>query len=1129
MKNYLSEEFFDLTKQLFRKMRTTCLLILVFASSLFATNVNSQVAKVSLSIKKSYLIQVLDAIERQTDYLFVYNKNEIDLTREVNMEVKDQSVATVLSKIFQSSNISYEMEGNNIVLYKIVENAQQQKSITGKVTDSAGGPLPGVSVIIKGTTNGTITDGNGKYSFSDIPEKATLQFSFVGMKTQDVAAGNKAILNIVLEEETIGIDEVVAVGYGTQRKKDLTGSVAVIKTGDLHSLPVPSVSDALQGRAAGVQVITSGTPGSDATFRIRGTGTINNSNPLIVIDGLPVSGGLNQLNMDDVESLQVLKDASATAIYGSRGANGVVIVTTKRGTAGQSQVNFNYSYGVQQATNMIDVLDASQFAALHNDILSNAGVNKNPAYANPASLGVGTDWMGEFFRTAPMQNYSMSYSGNGEKTNYYISGNYYDQQCIVINTGFKRYTFQLNTDSKVTSRLKLGNSLTLNSDIKTSGDYNIRNAMLALPTQPVFRANGNYSGPIAQPIYDGDITNPIGMAKTVESATKGYNLMGSIFGELDIYKGLKFKSTFGLQANFWDSRTWSPKFQWDTSKRESSYLGQRYNKNLTWIWDNTFSYEHTIGKHRIGAMAGTSAQENRYNFMKGSVQNFASDITQQLDNGTLQQTIGGTTSSWALFSYMGRLNYTYADKYLITATVRRDGSSRFGEGNKYGVFPSASLAWRISQEDFFKNIHFINDMKIRAGWGVTGNQEIGNYSYASKLNTIKYNFNNNAVSAVVPTVMPNPSVQWEEQEQANIGFDATMFNQRVDVIVDAYLKKTNKMLVPMSVPVSTGYSDVDVPSINAGKMENKGVEVTVNSSNLTGKLTWNTSFNVSFNQNKVISINDTIPMSSGSIGLNQNLALIQAGQPINFFYGFKTDGIFQTQAEVDSHAVQVPGNDPNNRTSAGDIRFVDLNNDGVINDKDRTYLGNPNPTFIFSLNNSFSFQGFDLSIFLQGIAGNKVCNANRFWSEAMAVAQNQTTETLNRWTGPGTSNTMPRAVFNDPNKNTRPSDRYIEDGSYLRIKNLTLGYTIPKLLMKKAHITSARFYVSAQNLYTFTKYKGFDPEINQSETTGMKGIDESASSLIPNANLHIPTVPFGIDNNVYPVTRTFTIGVNLGL
>ncbi len=577
--------------------------------------------------------------------------------------------------------------------------------------------------------------------------------------------------------------------------------------------------------------------------------------------------------------------------------------------------------------------------------------------------------------------------------------------------------------------------------------------------------------------------------------------MGSIYGELEIMKNLKFKSTFGLQANFWDSRTWSPKYTWDTSVNLQSYLKEQYNKKLTWLWDNTFTYDKTFGKHKLGVMAGTSAQENRYNYMNGSIQSFASDITQQLDNGTLLPEVGGSTSSYSMLSYMGRVNYAYADKYLFTATLRQDGSSRFGEKNKYGLFPSASVAWRISEEDFFKPVTFVNDLKIRAGYGTTGNQSIGNYSFASSLNTVKYNFNNTVVSAVVPTVMPNPNVQWEQQKQGNIGIDATMFNQRVEVTVDAYLKQTDKMLVPMSVPVSTGYSDVDVPSINAGKMENKGLELTINTKNLTGELTWNTTFNISHSVNKVISINDTVPMSSGSIGLNYNLALIKAGWPVNEFYGFVTDGIFQNQKEVDNHATQVTGSDPYNRTSPGDIRFKDLNNDGVINDKDRTYLGSPNPTFTFAMNNTFSYKGIDLSIFLQGVAGNKIINANRFWSEAMDVAQNQTTATLNRWTGEGTSNSMPRAVFNDPNKNTRPSDRYVEDGSYLRVKNVTLGYTLPAVLVKKAKISTARFYVSAQNLFTITKYSGFDPEVGTN----------------------------GIDNNVYPVTQTFTIGVNLGI
>lgn len=980
--------------------------------------------------------------------------------------------------------------------------AQSSKTVSGVVVDPNGESLIGVSVVVKGSSAGTVTDLNGNFTVQTSQSNPILIISYVGYATKEIVA-TTGKMQIVLVETNKELEEVVVVGYGTQRKKDLTGSVAVIKSDELTSLPVPSISDAMQGRAAGVQVISNGAPGSDAIFRIRGTGTINNSNPLVVIDGIPVNGGLNQLNMDDVESLQILKDASATAIYGSRGANGVVIVTTKRGTTAKnsSQISFNYSYALQQPTNVVNMLDATQFAQMHNEMMMNGGLIQNPEFADPMSLGVGTDWLGALFQTAPMQNYSLSYSGNTDKTNYYISGNFMDQEGIVINTGFKRYTLQINADSKVNNWLKLGNSLTINHDQKPSGNYSIKDAMLALPNQPVYRADGSFSGPVAQPVFDGDIVNPIGLAKTVENNTLGYNLMGSVYAEMELTKGLKLKTSYGLQANFWDSRTWSPKYEWDTSINSSAYLFQQSNKSVTWLWDNTLTFDKQIDQHRFGFMAGTSAQENTYSFMNASVKNFASELTQQLDNGIDQPTNGGSKTSWALFSVMGRANYSYADKYLVTATIRRDGSSRFGSGNKYGTFPSASVAWRISEEDFLKNISFVNDLKIRSGYGITGNQEIGNYAFASSLNTYVYNFNNSVVSAVIPTVMPNPYVQWEQQKQANIGFDATILNQRIDISVDAYVKNTDKMLVPMVVPVSTGYSDIYVPSINAGKMQNKGVELTVNTKNLTGEFKWNSSFNVSYNQNKVVSINDTVPMSTGSIGLNYNLALIKAGLPINEFYGFVTDGIFQTQEDVDNHALQVPGNDPFNRTSAGDIRFKDLNNDGVINDKDRTYLGSPNPDFIYALNNNFAYKGFDLSIFLQGVAGNKIVNANRFWSEAMAVAQNQTIATLNRWTGEGTSNTIPRAVFNDPNKNTRPSDRFIEDGSYLRVKNITLGYTLPASDMKKLKLTSARVYLSGQNIFTITNYNGFDPEVGTS----------------------------GIDNNVYPVTRTFTVGVNLGI
>jgi len=989
-----------------------------------------------------------------------------------------------------------------LFLFLVSGNIMAQKiSVTGKVTDASNGlPLFGVSIGITGTTAGTISDVDGNFTIQVPSKDAILVFSSVGYMPQHIVVGGNSQLNIALVLEMTQLEQIVVVGYGTQRKKDLTGSIALVSTKEIKSLAVPSVGDALQGRAAGVQVISSGTPGSDATIRIRGVGTINNNNPLLVIDGVPVSSGLNTLNMNDVESMQVLKDASATAIYGSRGANGVVIITTKRGKGDRSHLDFNYFFGMQKATNVVKMLNASEFASLHNDVMANAGLLQNPAYADPASLGEGTDWLGELFSPAPMQSFSLSYSGSSEKTNVYVSGNYLSQDGIVTNTGYKKLTLQFNSDTKVFDNLKFGNSLTLNNDVKTSGNYSIRNTMLALPTQPLYQEDGNYSGPVQQPMWDGDIVNPIGMAKTVDNSTLGYNLIGSLYGEYEIIKGLKIKSTFGLQANFWNSRTWAPDYQWNSSINENSYLYEQYNKNLTWLWDNTATYEKAFGKNNIALMAGISAQENEYHYMNGSKISFASNLTQQMDNGTLQPTLGGSTSSWSLLSYIGRANYVYNEKYLATATVRYDGSSRFGEGNKWGLFPSGSLAWRISEEDFMKSLTFINSMKVRAGYGVTGNQEIGDYSFASALQTIKYNFNNSIVNAVVPQMMPNPNVQWEEQKQLNIGFDASMFKSRIEVTVDAYIKNTENMLVPMSVPVSTGYSDVYVPYINAGKMENKGIEFTIDSRNLVGDFTWNTSFNFSYNQNEVKSLNDTVPMTSGSIGLNYNLALIEAGHPVNEFYGFIIEGIFQTQAEVDNHAVQVPGDDPYNRTSAGDIRFKDLNNDGVINDLDRAFTGNPNPTFIFALNNSFNYKGFDLSVFLQGVAGNKIFNANRLYTEAMSVAQNQTIETRNRWTGEGTSNSMPRAIFNDPNKNTRPSDLYVEDGSYLRIKNVTLGYTLPAKLTEKAHMSSVRVYASGLNMYTFTKYTGFDPEVGTS----------------------------GIDNNVYPVTATYSLGVNIG-
>jgi len=625
--------------------------------------------------------------------------------------------------------------------------------------------------------------------------------------------------------------------------------------------------------------------------------------------------------------------------------------------------------------------------------------------------------------------------------------------------------------------------------------------MAANPAQPVYNADGSYSGPVGQPQFYGDVKNPIATAKLVQNNTEGYNVLGSVFAEATIIPCLTFKSTAGIQASFFNSRTWSPKYNYQPIPQPNSYLAEQYNKSITYTWDNFLTYDKYFGEdHHLTVLAGTDAQTNSYHFAGGNVSGFASDVTQQFNNGTLNPVLNGDGSEWALLSYVGRVNYAYKDRYLLAATIRRDGSSRFGDNNKYGTFPSGSIAWRVSQEPFFKKVTFFDDLKLRAGYGTTGNQNIGNYSFASVLTSAVYNFNGTVVPAQIALNAANPNLRWETVKQSNIGLDATFFKQRITVNIDAYIKKTTGMLVPVNLPISTGYSGA-APPTNAGDVENRGIEFSVTSKNMTGKFNWTTSANISFNQNKITALSDNTSIFGGNIGLNGNININAVGRPINNFYGFVTQGIFQTQFDVDAHASQQTGADPYNRTSPGDIRFKDLNNDGVINDADRTFIGNPNPKFIYAMNNTFSYAGFDLSIFLQGVYGNTIFNANNVYQESMAVAQNQTIRVLGRWEGPGTSNAMPRAIYNDPNKNSRISDRFVEDGSYLRIKTATLGYTLPKELIKKAGFNNAHLYVTGQNLFTFAKYTGFDPEVGSN----------------------------GIDFSVYPVTRTISLGINLTL
>lgn len=977
----------------------------------------------------------------------------------------------------------------------------QEFRMSGKVIDEFSMPLIGATVLELGTSNGVTTNFDGEFEISVSSLQSVIEISYVGYTTLTIKA-TKELITVQMTPDISALDEVVIIGYGESKQRDLTGSVSTVSTDDIVSQPSSNIGDAIQGRAAGVTVITSGQPGNNPTFRIRGTGTIGNNDPLIVVDGMPLNGGLNQVNMKDVESFQVLKDASATAIYGARGSNGVIIISTKRGKKGKGTIDIDVFTSFQQATNVIDVLNAEQFAALSNEMLVNGGFTPNPNFTDPSSLGWGTDWLDSFFTTGRQSNVTLSYAQGNEKSNIFTSLNVFDQDGIIINSEYTRYILQFNSDTQINEHIKFGNSLKLNYDIKSNGDNNIQNAILSLPTQPIYRENGNYSGPIGQPIYSGDIENPIGKSNIVENTIKGYNLQGNVYGELGLLKYLKFKTLLGVEANFWDTRTWSPSYSWDSDVSPNAYLSESSNKSLTLVWDNTLTFKKEFDSgSSLTAVIGTSAQENQFKFIGGSVQGFPSESAQTLNNGLLQPTINGSGSEWSIFSYFARGQYDYKKKYYITATIRRDGSSRFGSGNKYGTFPSASAAWRISEEAFLQESKIFNDLKLRIGFGVTGNQNIGNYSFASAYNTNLYNFNGVFVTAAVPTVLPNSNVKWESQKQFNVGIDASLFNRFMVVTIDGYVKNTEDMLVPQTVPVTSGYSDIYVPFINAGQIRNQGIELLLTIHNVnTDKFKWSTDLVFAYNKNEVIDINSNTPLTTGSIGLNYTLGRIQPGQPINVFYGFIQDGIFQNQEEVNNHAVQVPGSDPATSTSPGDIRFKDLNSDGVINDNDRTFIGNPNPKINYSLNNTFSIGDFDLSVFFQGVYGNDIFNANRLYTENMSVTTNQSTEALNRWNGPGTSNSLPRAVFGDPNNNNRQSTRYIEDGSYLRLKNVNLAYTLPLEEFKNTPFSSIKLYISGQNLFTITNYSGFDPEVG----------------------------PNGIDNNIYPITRTFTLGATLG-
>ena len=970
----------------------------------------------------------------------------------------------------------------------------QQINVQGTVKDAIGS-VPGASVIVKGTTNGTIADIDGKFSMK-VPAGAVLEVSCIGYVTVEVPAGNgQTPLTIVLKEDTELLEEVVVVGYGTIKKSDLTGAVAAVNSDKIKDSPAANVGQALQGKVAGVQIIDSGSPGSNVNIKVRGLGSINNCDPLVVIDGVPTDLGLNAINTEDIERIDVLKDASATAIYGSRGANGVVMVTTKRGKSGDGKISVNANFSLQTPTNVPQMLNAAQYAQLSNEMMANSGRNVNPDWADPATLGAGTNWLGELLGTGKLQKYNVSYSGGNDKTNYYVSGGFLDQTGVVRNVGYRRFTFQSNSDTQVRRWLKMSTNVTFSTDTKSSGSYSIGDTMNALPVFSVKDDNGEWTGPEGNAEWYGSVRNPIGTTEVNKSETKGYNILANISAEVTFTKWLKFKSTFGYDAKFWYTDSFTPKYAWKPIQVEVSKRYRSNNKSFTNLWDNYFLFDHTFAKkHHLSMMAGTSAQWNSYDYMSGEKSGFLFDSVNQMDNGQEVEYINGSKSEWSLMSLMARVNYSYDDRYLITATIRRDGSSRFGRNNRWGTFPSVSVAWRPSKESWFPQSEIVNDLKVRAGYGVTGSQaSVSNYGYLATYETGVYSFGTAGTEqpSLYSASLANPSIHWEEVAQSNIGIDLAMFNSRVQFSIDGYIKNTRDMLVKASIPITSGFEDTTTTYANAGKVRNQGIEMQLHTVNIAGEWNWETDFSATYNTNKIIDLNSAVPYYINQVN-NSYLTMLQKGYPINVFYGYVTDGLFQNQTEVENHAFQ-PGAAP------GDIRYRDLNNDGVINESDRTVIGNPNPTWLFSMNNTVEWKGLELSVYLQGVAGNSIYNANNIENTGMAAAMNQTVAVLDRWTGEGTSNFMPRAVYGDPNQNCRVSDRFIENGSYLRVKNIMLAYSFPSKMLQKINVHGLRLALICENVATISKYSGFDPEVSIN----------------------------GIDSSRYPIPRTYSVGLNL--
>jgi TonB-linked SusC/RagA family outer membrane protein len=1039
-------------------------------------------------------------------------------------------------------------------------------TIKGTVSDGQNVTLPGVTVSLKGSSIAVITDINGHYSIN-IPAStnSVLHFSFIGMESADITVGNRTNINVLLKSTSNELNDVVVIGYGTQKRADVNGAISSVTAKDIQDIPQPSVDQMLQGKAAGVTVTqNSGAPGSATSVHIRGITSFGTSEPLYVIDGVAIDGNaanaiggsgiqltsqaspsqqetspspLAQLNPNDVESIDILKDASATAIYGSRGANGVVIITTKKGKAGNAKIDYDFYYGDQSQGKFLKMMSLPQYAAFENTLADEFGLGRRVEFSNPSALGPGTNWQQAIFKNAPMQSHTLSISGANDKTDYYISGGYYDQQGTIIGSSFNRYTFHTTVNSQVKDWFKIGTSISANHSFENIGLGNsgglVYNALLAAPDQAVYNADGSYAGPA---VVDGTIEggrNPIQQALNITNTLGRSNVQGNFHGDILFTKDISLHSEIDGNFDWNDAKTFLPTYSYGATGSSVAFVNTQaqlneYDSNDTyWNWVEHLNYNHTFGKSVVSALVGHEVWESTYDGIQAGTKGFtAGNTIQTLGLGTqTTNTLGEPKGSTTMESFLARVIYTYDDKYSITASDRSDRSSNFAEGHQTGYFPGVAVSWRLSQESFMTDVDkAVSNLKIRLGYGTTGNSNIPGYRYGTAITPVVtglgtgfsfYNFS-------------NPNLTWETAKQANIGIDFSLFNNRIDASIDAYDKRANNFLFQKPLPAFLGgataeYSNAAVvqsPYVNAGEIENKGIELNITSRNIVTKdFKWTTNVIFSHYNNKILSLDGAPPIVGNvatGFGPQIPATLSQVGGSVGEFYGYKVEGIIKTQAQLQylaAHPQNVTGTASvvtsdrtvSNGVYLGDIEYYGETNNG--NSPNKQYdLGSPNPDFTYSITNTFSYKDFDLSIFLNGSYGGKVLNALAFQTEGeYGLYMNQTASTANFWTpsNPNSNIPTPRSGFG--NNNLVMSDRFLESASFLRLQNVRIGYNLPSRWAKYIKMSHLKFFVSGQNLYVFTKYSGLDPEVG---------------SLDQNPTLQ------NIDYGRYPTPRVITGGVN---